>query len=257
MDLDESSLVGTVTNWSQFLGRAWNSGAPPVDSIPRFYKYTFNYTSNPAIHQTFRLTCSSLSRGAAWINGHSLGRTRTNMPNYAPLYVPECWLQATNTLIIFSEDGVAPGGPALTPQETYSVQQISSVSVRPESQRPSPVLPHNVTANVLRTVYDLLGRVIARIPAGKNLAAPLQMQSRRGVYIVRTGRQSQSLGRAVIRHDQQVIELLLVRNVCLLFRGLPFPAGQSPELDIIFPRPNPSLTIISTTISPRHGQIMG
>ncbi|MBN1760578.1 MAG: T9SS type A sorting domain-containing protein, partial [Chitinispirillaceae bacterium] len=89
--------------------------------------------------------------------------------------------------------GVAPGGLALTPQETYSVQQISPVSVRPESQRQRSVLPHNVTANVLRTVYDLQGRVIARIPAGKNLTATLQLQSRRGVYIVRTNRQSQSL----------------------------------------------------------------
>ena len=193
LDLDESSLVGTVTNWSQFLGRAWNSGATAADSVPRFYKYTFNYTANSTIHQTFRLTCSSLSRGAAWINGHSLGRTRTNMPTYAPLYVPECWLQATNTLIIFSQDGVAPGGLALTPQETYSVQQISPVSVRPESQRQRSVLPHNVTANVLRTVYDLQGRVVARIPAGKNLTAILQMQSRRGVYIVRTNGQSQIL----------------------------------------------------------------
>jgi hypothetical protein len=42
-------------------------------------------------------------------------------------------------------------------------------------------------------VYDLQGRVIARIPAGKNLTATLQMQSRRGVYIVRTNGQSQSL----------------------------------------------------------------
>jgi beta-galactosidase len=185
--LDESGIMGIPLNWNTFIGRTWTSGSAPADNVPRFFKADFNYPVNPAMHQTFRLTTSAISKGVAWVNGHSLGRTQENMPTYAPLYVPECWLRATNTLVIFSVDGRAPQNLALTPQESYAVKTVGSTGVRfsnPDRGYRSPsVATIKYSSGV---VYDLKGRIVARANETMSLGSLVKNIRSQGIYIIRS-----------------------------------------------------------------------
>jgi hypothetical protein len=184
--LDETGIMGTPANWSVFAGRTWSSGGIPADNVPRFFKFDFNYPANSSLHQTFRLTSSALSRGVAWINGHNLGRTQENMPTYAPLYVPECWLKQTNTLVIFSQDGKAPQNLALTAQESYAVKTSASTGIgMPASLR---AIDNSSIASIKNTgavVFDMNGRIVARAGEGMSLATIVRTKCSPGMYIIR------------------------------------------------------------------------
>jgi beta-galactosidase len=185
--LDETGIMGTPTNWTSFLGRTWTlGGSVPADNVPRFFRYDFNYPVNAALHQTFRITVGGLSRGVAWINGHSLGRTQENMPTYAPLYVPECWIRQTNTLVIFSQDGKAPQNPVVTPQETYAVKAMTPTGIG----LPLPGRTINASSllsakNAPRFIIDLKGRVVARVGENMPLETILKAKCSPGIYIIR------------------------------------------------------------------------
>jgi beta-galactosidase len=126
--LDETAIIGRVTNWDAFLsGKPWNQGTPSP-ALPTFWKCTFTYHSEPNIHESIGLakTKEFLASkgwehsGHAWLNGHNLGEA----PQNEPLYMPECWLKdGENTLVIFDMNGNSPDGVELTRLEVDSLQQ--------------------------------------------------------------------------------------------------------------------------------------
>ena len=52
------------------------------------------------------------TKGQAWLNGHNLGRFWSVGPQQW-LYLPSCWLQDENELLVFSEDGAEPSSAKL------------------------------------------------------------------------------------------------------------------------------------------------
>ncbi len=182
--LTESPTMGTPTNWNSFLSRTWTSGNVPSDNTPRFFKADFTYSANASVHQTFRLTSGSISRGVAWINGHNLGRVIENMSSFAPPYVPECWLRQSNTLVVLSQIGQMPQNVALTPQETYSVKSTSSTGVT------SPALVRAIGVTPLSfarsggIVVDMKGRVVSRAAAGLPLETLARSVCSPGIYLI-------------------------------------------------------------------------
>ena len=66
------------------------------------------------VFATVGLRTSGLSSGSAWVNGHNLGRFSGN----TLLYVPECWLGADNTVVIYDASGNSPTGVKLEYIET-------------------------------------------------------------------------------------------------------------------------------------------
>ena len=190
--LDEAGIMGIPTNWDSFAGRTWTTGGIPADNVPRFYKADFTYTVNPALHQTFRLTSGSISKGVAWINGHNLGRIIENMSTFAPLYVPECWLKQSNTLVIFSLDGKSPQNLALTAQESYAVKAITSTGIRiPYSGRTIGNVALVSMKSTDAVVFDMKGRIVARVAriarASEGMALETIIRSKclPGMYIIR------------------------------------------------------------------------
>ena len=187
--LDETGTTGIPTNWDAFVGRAWTSaGSAPADNVPRFWKADFTIPSNPALYQTFRLTSSAISRGVAWINGHNLGRIIANMSTVAPLYVPECWLKQSNTLVLFSENGTGPQNLALTAQESYAVKTMATTGI--SEPVPGKAIGNSSLASMKSTsgvVFDMKGRIVARISEGMPLATIARTRCAPGIYIVWSG----------------------------------------------------------------------
>jgi beta-galactosidase len=83
------------------LNGAWS--AMPQVGPTGFYRATFQ--DKPVPGRILRLVTKSLSRGTAWLNGHSLGRYPEKIP-CPGMYLPECWLKdGENELVIFDETG--------------------------------------------------------------------------------------------------------------------------------------------------------
>jgi len=120
--VDESPMMGTITaaSWTSMLAKTWSTGTAPSDNVPRLWRMDFPYTPTPNALQTWTLnaTVSSGTQGVVWINGHCLGRQITSQP---ALFVPECWLQANNTVILVTQGGSAPQGYSLAPVEYHSL----------------------------------------------------------------------------------------------------------------------------------------
>ena len=98
----------TLPDETQAVWHAFRSGTKT--DAPAFFETHF--TANPPTavgpHPILRASFAGLSRGAMWLNGHSLGRYPERSP-IESLYLPECWLQSgQNTLAIFDEEGRAP-----------------------------------------------------------------------------------------------------------------------------------------------------
>jgi len=127
--VDESPMMGTITpaSWTAMLAKTWSTGAAPSDNVPRLWRMDFSYTPTPNALQTWTLTASvnSGTQGVVWVNGHCLGRQITNQ---SPLFVPECWLKANNTIVLVTQGGGAPSGYSLASVEYHSLAKSPVVS---------------------------------------------------------------------------------------------------------------------------------
>jgi hypothetical protein len=96
------------------------------------------------------------TQGVVWINGHCLGRQITNQP---PLFVPECWLQANNTIVLVTQGGSAPQGYSLAPVEYHSLVK-------------SPVITTGLRSNELTSMAGKVTGNATVISTGSRLALP-------------------------------------------------------------------------------------
>lgn len=205
--VDESPMMGTISadSWSALLAKAWSAGAAPTNNVPRLWRMDFAYTPPANALQTWALNAnvSSGSQGVVWINGHCLGRQLTKQP---PLFVPECWLQANNTIVLVTQGGDAPQGYSLSPVEYHSLAKLPSIATGVKRQDPMSLAGNRTgSSTVLSTgsqislssefagkdgniaIYDLQGHLMlgnvrvqngqAMLPAGKMIP--------RGVFIAR------------------------------------------------------------------------
>ena len=102
-DLDETAIVGRVTNWEDFIKKPWEKEGAPQPGLPTLWKTTFEYHAKS--WETIGLTTGGLKAGHVWLNGHNLGEC----PQKVPLYMPECWLEnGANTLVVFDVKGAKP-----------------------------------------------------------------------------------------------------------------------------------------------------
>jgi beta-galactosidase len=119
--LEETAVVGRVTNWPAFLSHGnWLEGAPKEAGVPTFWHTTFTYHPRADVHETIGLfkTKDVLSAGHVWLNGHNLGEA----PQAQPLYLPECWLKdGANDLVVFDFAGNHPDGVTLDRYEAFAV----------------------------------------------------------------------------------------------------------------------------------------
>jgi hypothetical protein len=99
--LDETPLLGRVTNWAAFLAGPWKSDAA---SGPVFWRTEFTYSPTPGLSEIIELRADGVRRGHVWLNGRNLGP----VPDKSPIYLPSPWLQEKNTLVIFDAEGASP-----------------------------------------------------------------------------------------------------------------------------------------------------
>jgi hypothetical protein len=111
--MDETAVVGLVRNFATFVGGTW-SDTQATKSWPAFWRGSFASPLKDGMFATVGLRTSGLSSGSAWLNGHNLGRFSGN----TLLYVPEGWIGATNTLVIYDASGNSPTGVKLEYIET-------------------------------------------------------------------------------------------------------------------------------------------
>jgi beta-galactosidase len=111
--MDETAVVGLVKNWTTFLGGTW-ADTQATKSWPAFWRGSFKSPLQDGVFATVGLRTTGLSSGSAWVNGHNLGRFSGN----TLLYVPEAWLTADNTVVIYDASGSAPTGVKLESIET-------------------------------------------------------------------------------------------------------------------------------------------
>jgi beta-galactosidase len=120
--LDETPIIGRVTNWSDFLARRpWQTGDPASPGLPIFWRCTFTYHPPAGMRESIGLlTGGSLAAGHVWLNGHNLGEC----PQKVPMYMPECWLKdGANDLVIFDLYGKKPDQVALQRYEVHELAQ--------------------------------------------------------------------------------------------------------------------------------------
>jgi beta-galactosidase len=120
--MDETAVVGLVKNWTTFLGNTW-SDTQTTKSWPAFWRGSFKSPLASGVFATVGLRTSGLSSGSAWVNGHNIGRFSGN----TLLYVPECWLAADNTVVVYDASGNAPTSVKLEYVETRARYSPSSV----------------------------------------------------------------------------------------------------------------------------------
>ena len=111
--MDETAVVGLVKNWTTFLGGTW-SDTQTTKSWPAFWRGTFKSPLQTGVFATVGLRTTGLSSGSAWFNGHNIGRFSGN----TLLYVPESWLSADNTVVIYDASGNSPTSAKLEYIET-------------------------------------------------------------------------------------------------------------------------------------------
>jgi beta-galactosidase len=111
--MDETAVVGLVKNWTTFLGGAW-ADSQGTKSWPAFWRGSFTNPLKDGVFATVGLRTSGLSSGSVWLNGHNVGRFSGN----TLLYLPECWLGADNTVVIYDASGNSPTSAKLEYIET-------------------------------------------------------------------------------------------------------------------------------------------
>ena len=207
----ESPMMGTIASaaWTALLGKTWSTAAAPSDKLPRLWRIDFPYTPPANALQTWTLTgtVTTASQGVVWFNGHCLGRQITSQP---ALFVPECWLAANNSIIVFTQDGSAPQGYSLTPVDYRGFAATpwtpASGTVQRSVQAAAPVLPHSgelvafvvsgsrfllpakfIGKNGFVAIFDLQGRFQEKIPVRNGVAAyaPRAAAVSRGLFAAR------------------------------------------------------------------------
>lgn len=118
--LQETAIVGRVTNWSEFLTRQpWKNGSPAAPNLPTFWKSTFTYHHPAGMRESIGLLTNGLKAGHIWLNGHNLGES----PQKVPMYMPECWLKdGDNDLVVFDFHGYKPDQVRFTRYEAFAVR---------------------------------------------------------------------------------------------------------------------------------------
>ena len=118
-DLDETAIIGRVTNWDEFMAYApWRSGNPPDAGQPTFWRSNFSYHRAPGTKETIGLVTKGLKTGNVWLNGHNLGEC----PQKEPVYMPECWLKdGKNDLVVFDRNGEKPDQVRLNRYESVGL----------------------------------------------------------------------------------------------------------------------------------------
>lgn len=115
---DSEAAAAPVNGWRMRGGpgnipasTAWRQlKASETFTGPQYFATTFSAPVYGATgrHPIWRVTFVGLGHGSIWVNGHNLGRYPEKIP-IDGLYIPECWLKASNTLVIYDEDGKTPG----------------------------------------------------------------------------------------------------------------------------------------------------
>jgi len=208
--VDESPMMGTITpaSWTALQAKTWSTGTAPADNVPRLWRMDFAYTAPANALQTWTLngTVTTGTQGVVWINGHCLGRQITSQP---ALFVPECWLQANNTIILVTQGGSAPQGYSLAPVEYHSFAKSPVASTSLKDEPPTSLVGNALgNATVVSTgnrislppgfagkagsvsIYDLQGHLLVGnvavrdgvpvLPAGRSIPP--------GVFIARSER---------------------------------------------------------------------
>ena len=118
-NLDETAVIGRVTNWPDFLGHVpWLPGDAAATGQPAFWRSNFTYHPPMGMRETLGLLTDGLKAGHAWLNGHNLGEC----PQKVPMYLPECWLKdGPNDLVIFDFHGARPDQVGLSRYEIFAV----------------------------------------------------------------------------------------------------------------------------------------
>ena len=101
-EMEETALIARVTNWAKFLNADWAASANP--NRPSFWMTTFRSPLQPGAYVTVALNTKGLSSGSVWVNGHNIGRFSGD----SMLYVPECWFNAKNSIVIYDVSGNPP-----------------------------------------------------------------------------------------------------------------------------------------------------
>jgi beta-galactosidase len=204
--LDESPLLARIspTAWNNYLNRQWNTTTAPGDNIPKFWRMDFNYTPPANTWETWTLngTVSNTgSEGVVFVNGHCLGRQLTSQP---ALFVPQCWLKGTNTIIVFTNNGSAPQNYSMQLGEYRSIMDFPTGIIQPASRAELIstrfgtdrsfvmkgnrfVLPRDFAEKEKRiAVYDLSGKLLETSLTKDNVVALKRGGGvADGVYIVR------------------------------------------------------------------------
>ena len=121
-DLDETAIIGRVTNWDDFLAhRPWQTGASSWPINPRSGNAP-SLAQAPGTFQTVGLDTAGLKAGHVWLNGHNLGES----PQSYPMYMPECWIkEGANDLVVLDIYGNKPDQLKLTRYEAFAVSSPS------------------------------------------------------------------------------------------------------------------------------------
>lgn len=113
-DLEETPIIGRVTNWADFMAKPWNSQGEPEPGLPTLWMCHFDY--HPTGRETIGIMTAGLKAGHVWLNGHNLGEC----PQAIPLYAPECWLkEGSNDLVVFDMTGAKPNQVKLQRYESW------------------------------------------------------------------------------------------------------------------------------------------
>lgn len=97
-------LRGELIDWAF---KAWAdpvSGGAVVAGDPTCWECRFE---RPKVPGPLFLYTEGLGKGQVWLNGRALGRYWSIGPQYS-LYVPDSWLQDSNRLVVFDEQGHSP-----------------------------------------------------------------------------------------------------------------------------------------------------
>jgi beta-galactosidase len=122
--------IGTIEG----TGLTWEN-VGTTGSTPTFYHATFQNQQAAGINAILRAGYAGLSSGHIWLNGHALGRYPEVIP-ISGIYLPECWLSATNTIDYFDEQGAAPTSASLfvetaASRQVYQAQDVGGAMVYP------------------------------------------------------------------------------------------------------------------------------
>jgi len=133
-DLQETAIIGRVTNWNDFLTRQpWQTNTPTTPNLPTFWKNSFTYHPPTGMRETLGLVIAKprnantdvstgIKAGHVWLNGHNLGEC----PQKVPLYMPECWLKdGENALVVFDQFGNKPDQIQIIRYEVFSIANSS------------------------------------------------------------------------------------------------------------------------------------